>query len=98
MGKYILAIDQGTTGTTAIVFDDHGRPVCRGYQEFPQYYPRPGWVEHDPGEIWQSTMDAIRGALYGPVSARRLPLLVSLIKGKLLYYGIGTLANRRVLL
>ena len=72
MGKYILAIDQGTTGTTAIVFDDHGRPVCRGYQEFPQYYPRPGWVEHDPGEIWQSTMDAIRGALYGPVSAEEI--------------------------
>ena len=51
MREYILAIDQGTTGTTAIIFDHQGRPVCRGYQEFTQYYPQPGWVEHDPEEI-----------------------------------------------
>lgn len=69
MRRYILAIDQGTTGTTAIIFDDNGRPVCRGYQEFTQYYPRPGWVEHDPDEIWEATMGAIRGALYGPIQA-----------------------------
>ena len=72
MRKHILAIDQGTTGTTAIIFDHNGRPVCRGYQEFTQYYPKPGWVEHDPDEIWQSTMDAIRGALYGPVEAKEI--------------------------
>lgn len=51
----ILAIDQGTTGTTAIVFDERAEPVGRGYREFPQHFPRPGWVEHDPREIWEAT-------------------------------------------
>ena len=48
MRRYILAIDQGTTGTTAIVFDDTVTVRGRGYSEFTQYYPQPGWVEHDP--------------------------------------------------
>ncbi len=51
----ILAIDQGTTGTTCIVFDAEGRPAGRAYSEFGQHFPRPGWVEHDAGEIWQVT-------------------------------------------
>jgi glycerol kinase len=51
----ILAIDQGTTGTTCIVFDDHGRPCGRAYSEFEQHFPRPGWVEHDANEIWEVT-------------------------------------------
>ena len=55
----ILAIDQGTTGTTALLVDAEGNIVGRGYQEFTQYYPRPGWVEHDPEEIWNATLQAI---------------------------------------
>jgi glycerol kinase len=51
----ILAIDQGTTGTTCIAFDDRGRPAGRAYREFEQHFPRPGWVEHDAGEIWDVT-------------------------------------------
>jgi glycerol kinase len=51
----ILAIDQGTTGSTCIVFDERGRPAGRAYSEFAQHFPRPGWVEHDPEEIWQVT-------------------------------------------
>jgi len=51
----ILAIDQGTTGTTCIVFDDEGRPAGRAYSEFEQHFPRPGWVEHDASEIWTVT-------------------------------------------
>ncbi len=51
----ILAIDQGTTGTTCLVFDGEGRIVGRGYSEFEQHFPRPGWVEHDAGEIWTVT-------------------------------------------
>jgi glycerol kinase len=51
----ILAIDQGTTGTTCLVFDPEGRIVGRGYSEFEQHFPRPGWVEHDAGEIWEVT-------------------------------------------
>jgi glycerol kinase len=51
----ILAIDQGTTGTTCLVFDGEGRVAGRAYSEFEQHFPRPGWVEHDAGEIWEVT-------------------------------------------
>ncbi|HEX3735229.1 MAG TPA: glycerol kinase GlpK [Solirubrobacterales bacterium] len=51
----ILAIDQGTTGTTCIVFDGEGRVAGRSYSEFEQHFPRPGWVEHDAAEIWEVT-------------------------------------------
>jgi glycerol kinase len=51
----ILAIDQGTTGSTCIVFDERGRPRGRSYSEFQQHFPRPGWVEHDASEIWEVT-------------------------------------------
>ena len=61
--KYILAIDQGTTGSRAIVYDNKGRKVASAYQEFPQYFPKPGWVEHDPEEIWQSVYSTIQQVL-----------------------------------
>ncbi len=51
----ILAIDQGTTGTTCLVFDPEGAIAGRAYSEFEQHFPRPGWVEHDAGEIWEVT-------------------------------------------
>ena len=51
---YILALDQGTTSSRAILFDDRGRTVALAQKEFTQYYPQPGWVEHDPEEIWSS--------------------------------------------
>jgi glycerol kinase len=54
----ILAIDQGTTGTTCLVVDDDLHVHRRGYAELPQHFPHPGWVEHDPEEIWQSVLDA----------------------------------------
>ena len=52
--RYLLAIDQGTTGSTLILFDETGNEVDRRYREITQYYPQPGWVEHDPVEIWES--------------------------------------------
>jgi glycerol kinase len=58
----ILAIDQGTTGTTCLVVDDELQVVRRGYAELPQHFPRPGWVEHDPEEIWQSVLAAAGAA------------------------------------
>jgi glycerol kinase len=58
----ILAIDQGTTGTTCLVVDEGLNVVRRGYAELPQHFPRPGWVEHDPEEIWQSVLAAARAA------------------------------------
>jgi glycerol kinase len=51
----ILAIDQGTTGTTCIVFDERAQPIGRAYREFAQHFPKPGWVEHDASEIWEVT-------------------------------------------
>ncbi len=51
-GPYILALDQGTTSSRAILFDHDGRPVAVSQREFPQIYPKPGWVEHDPEDIW----------------------------------------------
>jgi len=61
--RYVLALDQGTTGSTALVVDADGRVRARGYAELPQYFPRPGWVEHDPGEIWASVERAAAQAL-----------------------------------
>lgn len=54
MERFILALDQGTTSSRAIVFNQHGEPVSSAQKEFTQVYPRPGWVEHDPGEIWST--------------------------------------------
>jgi len=69
----ILAIDQGTTGTTCLVVDQELRPVGRGYRELAQYFPRPGWVEHDPEEIWESVLAAAGEALtHAGVSAGEL--------------------------
>jgi glycerol kinase len=63
MTKYAAAIDQGTTGTRFIVFDRVGQMVASMYEEHTQITPRPGWVEHDAGEIWTKTQRVIRGAL-----------------------------------
>ncbi|HET9691856.1 MAG TPA: glycerol kinase GlpK [Acidimicrobiales bacterium] len=60
---HVLAIDQGTTGSTALVLDPDARVVGRGYTEFAQHYPRPGWVEHDPDDIWRSVLDVAGAAL-----------------------------------
>ena len=61
----VLALDVGTTGDTALVVGEDGSVLARGYQEFPQHFPRPGWVEHEPEEIWQAVLAATRacGAL-----------------------------------
>jgi glycerol kinase len=61
--KGVLALDQGTTGSTALVFSEEGQVLGRGYREFTQHYPRPGWVEHDAAEIWRVTLDAAHEAL-----------------------------------
>ena len=60
---HVLAIDQGTTGSTALVFSPEGRVAGRAYSEFRQHYPKPGWVEHDPEEIWQVSRQVMAQAL-----------------------------------
>jgi glycerol kinase len=62
-GKLVLSIDQGTTGTSVLIFDSEGEVRSRAYSEFTQYYPRPGWVEHDALEIWQVSIGVIAEAL-----------------------------------
>lgn len=63
MPKTLLAIDQGTTGTTAIVVTTSGETLAKKTVEFPQHFPKPGWVEHDPEQIWASVEAAVGGAL-----------------------------------
>jgi len=59
----VLAIDAGTTGVTALVVDETGSVVAKGYKQFGQHFPQPGWVEHAPEEIWQATLEAVRAVL-----------------------------------
>jgi len=63
MAKYVAAVDQGTTSTRCIIFDRKGRIVGVDQKEHEQIYPKPGWVEHDPMEIWERTQEVIRGAI-----------------------------------
>ena len=69
LAPYVLALDQGTTGSTALVLDRRGRVCGRGYAELPQHFPEPGRVEHDPERIWTSVLAATRQAL----AAARVP-------------------------
>ena len=61
--RHVLVIDQGTTSTRSMVFDDAASPVATAQLEFGQIYPRPGWVEHDPEEIWSTTLATAREAI-----------------------------------
>jgi glycerol kinase len=63
MAKYVLALDQGTSSSRAILFDPEGVPVAQTSREFPQIYPQPGWVSHDPEAIWSSQLDAAKAVL-----------------------------------
>src|SRR5262245_50985635 len=61
--RYVLALDQGTTSSRAIVFDERGRPCATAQKEFRQLFTQPGWVEHDPEEIWRPQLACARAAL-----------------------------------
>jgi glycerol kinase len=63
VSRYLLALDQGTTSSRALLFDRDGRVVAVDQHEFPQHFPKPGWVEHDPAEIWDSQLRAAHGVL-----------------------------------
>ncbi|MBI3764181.1 MAG: glycerol kinase GlpK, partial [Chloroflexi bacterium] len=63
MTRYVLSLDQGTTSSRAILFADDGGPVAVAQQEFPQIYPKPGWVEHNPEDIWSTQLAVAREAL-----------------------------------
>src|SRR5689334_6319536 len=61
--SHILAIDQGTTSTRAMIFDQRAQPVAMAQKELPQIFPQPGWVEHDPEEIWRAAVTVSREAM-----------------------------------
>jgi glycerol kinase len=61
--KYIMAIDQGTTGSRVVVYNKNGLKVASAYKEFAQHFPKPGWVEHDPHDLWSSVNDSIQKVL-----------------------------------
>ena len=63
--KYVLALDQGTTSSRAILFDARGRAVASAQRELTQHFPQPGWVEHDPDEIWRTQLACGREVLAG---------------------------------
>ena len=63
MARYILSLDQGTSSSRAVLFDEAGKPVVEAGQDFRQIYPRAGWVEHDPEEIWSSQLSAAQEVL-----------------------------------
>src|SRR5262245_45592932 len=63
--KYILALDQGTSSSKAFLFDRNGQIVRQASRDFRQIYPRPGWVEHDPEEIWRSQLESAREVVAG---------------------------------
>ncbi len=63
MSKYVAAIDQGTTSTRFMIFDHGGNVIAVDQKEHEQIYPKPGWVEHDPLEIWERTQEVMNGAL-----------------------------------
>jgi glycerol kinase len=71
-----MAIDQGTTGSRVLVVNPAGHIIANSYAEFPQIYPRPGWVEHDPEVIWQTTLSVMRQALASAnIAAQRVAAL-----------------------
>ncbi|MBN2601725.1 MAG: glycerol kinase, partial [Candidatus Marinimicrobia bacterium] len=93
----ILAIDQGTTGTRSILFNHDGQIVDSRYKEFTQYYPKPGWVEHDPMEIWQTVVDTVTDlcsnyqgqiAAVGITNQRETTVVWDKISGKPVYNAI----------
>ena len=69
---HVLAIDQGTTSTRAILFDASARPIATAQRELTQHYPRPGWVEHDAEEIWEKSLACARAMVEGAGGADRV--------------------------
>ena len=63
MKKFIISIDSGTTSNRSILFDLKGKPVFSSQKEFKQYFPKNGWVEHNPNEIWSTTLKALKNVI-----------------------------------
>ncbi|RED15207.1 glycerol kinase GlpK [Parasphingopyxis lamellibrachiae] len=94
MTRHILAIDQGTTSSRAILFNETGKPLTHSAREFPQHYPHDGWVEHDPEDIWRDTVAAVKAVVtdetmaIGITNQRETIVLWNRETGKPLYNAI----------
>ena len=100
MKKFIVAIDQGTTSTRAILFNLSGLPIYSSQVEFTQYFPKDGWVEHNPNEIWNTTKKVLKDVIYkskkvrgkiltiGITNQRETTILWDKITGKPVYNAI----------
>src|SRR3954466_2464788 len=88
----ILALDQGTTGSTSLVIHQDGRVLGRGYREFTQHYPQPGWVEHDADEIFRVSVAAMREAL---AASRERPVGLGITnqRGRVVFWDGGPLSR-----
>ena len=87
MKKFIISIDAGTTSNRSILFDLKGKPIFSSQKEFTQYFPKSGWVEHNPDEIWKTTIKTLKDVIQ---KAKRL-------KGKILSIGITNQRETTVL-
>ena len=97
--KYILTIDQGTTSTRTIIFDYRGTIVTKSQMEFSQICPKNGWVEHNPEEIWELTLQTIKNAINSiNLKSQILRPLVLQIKGRPLFFGIKKQVDRFIML
>ena len=85
--EVVLAVDAGTTGVTVLMVTEQAEVIARGYAEFGQHFPRPGWVEHAPEEIWQATLTATQVALDAAEQTERT-----------LTYGVAMVAGAIMLL
>ena len=72
MAKYVMALDSGTTSNRCILFDENGRIRSVAQKEFIQHFPKPGWVEHDAGEIWSTQLSVAREAMNQDRKSTRL--------------------------
>ena len=87
MQKFIVAIDQGTTSSRSILFNLSGKPIFSSQKEFKQHFPKNGWVEHNPNEIWQTTFKSLK----------KVGKKAKQLKGKILSIGITNQRETTVL-
>ena len=90
MRKFIVSIDAGTTSNRAILFDLKGKPVFSSQKEFTQYFPKSGWVEHDPEEIWRTTVKTLKDVI---AKAKKTKMEKITIEGADLAIEIGKKVN-----
>lgn len=91
----ILSIDAGTTGVTCLLVNEHGKIVAKGYQEFEQHFPQPGWVEHDPEQIWQAVLASAAQALKSEPSALVTAIGITNQRETIVLWDRETLASPR---